>query len=369
MIFERHQLTEKGRRLIVKAQAGRTQIMFTNVRSGAGIWTDAEDISQAEKLKDIKQTFRFTSVSIPDGNPSTVVLRVLLTNVGLKQLYYVTELGIYAEDPDEGEVLYAILTSSSRSQYLPAENGLGVSYIEVLINVEVSNAEHVTVSNDGVFTSVKDFEALKAVFHKLSAGIFGGEAGQTLTKRSGADYDYGWTDKNVYTGAYSKFPAEGRTDALYIDTESSEIYVWKALPSGNYGYFKLPLGSEASATLQKQITENQKAIDAVKDRTTKLENKFVKTELTASKDAWDETTEGNTTVYVQHITAAGVTSSTEGKLWPKLIAKAADAAVAEMKAQNVFFASGKGYTQDGEVLLKCYRKKPGADFGLVLEGK
>lgn len=369
MIFERHQLTEKGRNLITKAQAGRTPIKFADVRSGAGVWADSEDISRAEKLKDVKQTFKFTSISIPEGNPSTVILRVLLTNVGLKQLYYVTELGIYAEDPDEGEILYAILTSSSKSQYLPAENGLGVSYIEVNINVEVSDAENVTIANDGVFTPVKDFEALKAVFSKLSTGILGGETGQMLIKRSGTDYDYDWMDRNVYTGAYSSFPTEGRSDALYIDTESSEIYVWKALSDGKHEYFKLPLGSEASATLQKQITENQKAIDAVKVRTAKLEDKFVKTELKASKDAWTETTEGDVTVYVQHITVAGATSSTEGKLWPRLTAKSADAAVTEMKAQNVFFANGKGYTQDGEVLLKCYRKKPGSDFGLMLEGK
>ena len=39
---------------------------------------------------------------------STAVLPVTLAAVGLESSYTLTELGIYAEDPDEGEILYCV---------------------------------------------------------------------------------------------------------------------------------------------------------------------------------------------------------------------------------------------------------------------
>lgn len=369
MIFDRHQTTEKGRNLIAKAQAGRTKIQFTKVRAGDGLWSTEEDISKATKLKNEKQSFGFASVSIPDGNQSTVILQAILTNTGLKELYYLTECGLYAEDPDEGEILYAILVANAKSQYLPAENGIGISYIELKINVEVFNASEVTVSDDGVFTPIRNFNELKKLFDRVNAGIIGGTPGQMLMKDDGSDYGFSWHDKNIIVQPFAKFPEEGQSDALYIDGDSSELYIWRVSAAGVGEYFKLPLGSEASATLQKQITANLNAIVALQNRTTQLENKFVQTKLTALASGWMETTEGRTKVYTQDIAVAGVTEKTAGRIWPNLLATTADAAAVEIKAQTTFSGHGKAYTGNGVVTLKCYGKKPAADFGLLMEGK
>lgn len=351
-LFERHSLTNAGRSLIAKAQAGRTTINFTKAVSGAGLWEEAEDISAATQLKTPKQNFTFSEITIPPGNNSTVVLKVILSNVGLTELYYVTELGIYAEDPDDGEVLYAILTSSRRMEYLPAENGIGTSAITVRLNIEVFNAANVTVVMAGALVSAEDFDVIRNIVNLINNAITGGNTGQILRKTANGNYLFGWDDEKVEVTTQSRenFPETGAANAIYVDVDSSSIYIWK-----NGAYFKLPLGAEAAETLQRQITE--------------LQNKFYQTPITALASAWTETTEDGVSVYSQNINVTGMTENTMAKVWTRLISNDASVILLEQKAQAIFTGHGKAYSQNGYIRLKCYGKCPAHDFGLIIEGK
>ena len=350
-LFERRSLTAAGRALIAKAQAGRTSIQFTKAQSGAGLWANTEDITTATALKTVKQTFTFSGITIPEGNPSTVVLKVVMSNEGLTELYYVTEMGIFAQDPDDGEILYAIQVSSRQIEYLPAENGIGVSAITERINLEVCDAPNVTVNMAGAYASADDFDSLQTLVQAIEEGLRGGTLGQILRKTGANNYQYAWDDEKVevLTDERVNFPSTGHKDALYVDTDSSSIYIWL-----NGAYFKLPLGAEAAETLQQQITALQK--------------KFATQDFTVAAASWTATTENGVTVYTQSLTYAAMTAATSARVWTKLISNHADDILLEQKAQSIFTARGRAYSQDGSVLLKCYGKCPAHDFGITVEG-
>lgn len=70
-----------------------------------------------------------------------------ITNVGLSAGYYVRELGVFANDPDDGEILYAV-TSDSAPDYIPPEGGSTAVSQEFAVYISASNASDVKVSID-----------------------------------------------------------------------------------------------------------------------------------------------------------------------------------------------------------------------------
>ena len=93
--------TSKGLALTAKTSAGAC-LRVTRMVGGSGHTTD---IPNAAALSEIRQTLAVGEARCA-GN--TAVLPVTLAAVGLESSYTLTELGIYAEDPDEGEILYCV---------------------------------------------------------------------------------------------------------------------------------------------------------------------------------------------------------------------------------------------------------------------
>lgn len=357
-LFSRYALTDNGKALIAKSHIKNTGISFTRAATGSGIWEDGENLEVATKLKNEKQTFPFSSIQVIAGNDSTVILTVDITNEKLNELYILNEMGIFATDPDKGEILYAISIADSNTVAIPANNSVGISDIVEKITIEVANAKDVTIETSGAHVTADEFERLKKIVNLINEGLSKGEAGQYLFKKSEKDADYGWVDSNTWTSDRNSFPEEGRTNAVYIDTESSELYVWKLLVSGEYGYFKLPLGAEASETLQKQITENANAIVKMNSET----------KITVNVSDWKAATENGVTVYTAEKTLSGMTAETNCEIWPYTISTDADAIVSEMEARGLFFGQGRSYSADGKLVLKCYKEAPSAAFGILLKG-
>ncbi len=366
-IFNRWSLTRNGMKLITKAQAGKCSIHFTKLETGDGEWSSTEDLQYATALKSLKQSFTFSSIDIPDGNPSTVVLEAVINNLKLTKLYYLMEMGVYADDPDDGEILYAVAAADSASTYLPANNGIGISTITERINIEVANAEDVTIDTTGAVVAASDFLSIKAKVEKISDSIAGGTTGQYLTKKSGTDCDFIWKDFNpVVVGNRADFPAVGEENAAYIDTSTSSIYVWDTKKKA---YSKLPLGAEASETLQAQITANRKSIEASDEEIADLkETVYSETFVTISKDKWTESTESGTKVYTYTAAVKGLTEDTKMTVWPHVISTAAADIITEQKALGVMFSRGRSFADKDSLILKCYGRKPTASFGLRLQG-
>ena len=93
--------TNKGLALTAKTAAGAC-LRVTRVVGGSG---HTQDIPNAVQMSEIRQTL---AVGEARCAGSTAVLPVTLAAVGLESSYTLTEFGIYAEDPDEGEILYCV---------------------------------------------------------------------------------------------------------------------------------------------------------------------------------------------------------------------------------------------------------------------
>lgn len=93
--------TNKGLALTAKTAAGAC-LRVTRVVGGSGHTTD---VPNAVALPEIRQTL---TVGEARCTSNTAVLPVTLAAVGQRSTYTLAELGVYAEAPDEGEILYCV---------------------------------------------------------------------------------------------------------------------------------------------------------------------------------------------------------------------------------------------------------------------
>ena len=159
LIWNPSKLTAYGKALLAKAQAGQCAIQITKAQAGSGSYTSSEDISTRTALKSAKQTFPISNKVI--NSNSALVLKITMENSELAAGYDITEFGIFASDPDKGEILYSIATAST-SDYMPAYNGVVPSVINMSYYLEVANAASVTIQSAGALALQSDLEALEA---------------------------------------------------------------------------------------------------------------------------------------------------------------------------------------------------------------
>ena len=91
--------TTKGLALAAKLAAG-TKLTITKVTAGSG-----ETTKSATALTEEKQTLTAGTAAV---SGETAVLPVTLAETSVPAAYSLTELGIYAHDPDAGEILYQV---------------------------------------------------------------------------------------------------------------------------------------------------------------------------------------------------------------------------------------------------------------------
>ena len=152
-------LTQKGRNLLAKAQTG-AQLTFTKIKLGDGLWDTSTDPTQLNDLVSPKLNLPIQDIRVV-GN-GTVRLRFVLTNTGLSQGFFMREIGIYAQDPDLGEILYAVAYAGDRADFIPAD---GVTKVENVVDIYtvIANAQNVTavISDTVVLASRQDINTIK----------------------------------------------------------------------------------------------------------------------------------------------------------------------------------------------------------------
>lgn len=147
-VFKEAVLTAKGIALLAKAQSGRCTITLTKAAAGNGSYSEGEALTNRTALKAQKQQFGLKTVTTQ--NKTNVYVKFIMTNKqdtgNLANGYYVKEVGIFAMDPDEGEILYALaIAVTDQWDYMPAYNDLLPSTITVDFLTEVANADNVTI--------------------------------------------------------------------------------------------------------------------------------------------------------------------------------------------------------------------------------
>ncbi|MDY3947538.1 MAG: phage tail protein [Ezakiella sp.] len=133
-------LTNKGRHLLAKVQAGET-LSFTKVGIGKGEPVSAEYMENMTALLEPKNYFPVTEVR--DNKDGTVSIGAVLNNADVEERYFIKEIGIYARDPEEGEILYAVTSCGDASDLFSAKTDKELNLV-LEIRVTIGNAKNVT---------------------------------------------------------------------------------------------------------------------------------------------------------------------------------------------------------------------------------
>lgn len=160
-------LTQKGRDLQAKAEAG-TKLVFTRVKIGDG-QLSGQTYDELNNLVQPKKNLIINSVKA-EGN-GLCRIRTHITNSGLEVGLFVHELGLFAQDPDVGEILYGITTATT-PDYLPPEGGTTLVNHQFDINTIVGNAAeiHANIETAG-YVSQADFNEHLLNFERVIAQL------------------------------------------------------------------------------------------------------------------------------------------------------------------------------------------------------
>ncbi|WP_088186040.1 phage tail protein [Desulfosporosinus sp. FKA] len=134
-------LTNNGLALQAKAEAGTT-LTFTKVKIGDGQLGTGQTLETLTDLIHPLENLPIASVSASGG---LCTITATITNVGITQGFYVREVGLYATDPQLGEILYAV-TNATVADYLPPNSATTVVNNQFDIVVVVGNATSITAS-------------------------------------------------------------------------------------------------------------------------------------------------------------------------------------------------------------------------------
>lgn len=162
--FSRLVITEKGQQLISKIFSGTTGVRFTKISTSSKAYDEAE-LSKLEALEEIRQTNPVAGVERTESAAVKVV--TAFTNAELKEGYYLRAMGLFADDPDEGEILYGVTAELSGNCYMPPYNGVTLSALDVEMVTAVGNAENISLEVDPA--AAVTVEQLNAVRSRVEA--------------------------------------------------------------------------------------------------------------------------------------------------------------------------------------------------------
>ena len=136
--------TNRGRALQAKAQAG-TQLNFTRIAVGDGQLSGQVIADLTTLVHEVKSIALNKFKTMPGGK---AVVGGMLSNQDIATGFYWRELGLFAQDPDLGEILYCYGNAGDLAEYIPAPGGAEILEKQVDIITIVGNASSVTATID-----------------------------------------------------------------------------------------------------------------------------------------------------------------------------------------------------------------------------
>ena len=150
-------MTDVGADLQAKVNAGKTKLTFTKIKVGSGV-----NATNPLALTDVISSKWETTNFVVKQEGKIVSVDTFITNTGIHEAFRMSEIGLFAQDPDKGEILYAYLTDPEPDR-MPAEGGSVVVSQELTIGMVFSNTGNVslTVNMGALVTHEQLTEAVK----------------------------------------------------------------------------------------------------------------------------------------------------------------------------------------------------------------
>jgi len=151
-------LTNQGRALQAKAQAG-AQLVYTKIKIGDGN-LGGQSIPTLTNLISPKKTIDIRKIEVRPGG--VAVIGTMLSNSDVTEGFYFREIGVFAQDPDIGEILYCYGNAGANAEYIPPGGGPDVIEKYIDIRTLTGNAPNVSAVIDDslVYALKRDLEEL-----------------------------------------------------------------------------------------------------------------------------------------------------------------------------------------------------------------
>lgn len=135
-------ITEKGEALLAKMTQGHT-LEITHAEIGSGT-VDRLLLKQQTSVSSVKGTAKIEAVGYTEDG--MCALPVTLTNEGVEASYAAWQIGIFANDPDEGKVLFFIAQAEDAATNIPSAALMPSYNSQIIFYVKYGSADNVTVS-------------------------------------------------------------------------------------------------------------------------------------------------------------------------------------------------------------------------------
>ena len=175
-----YQFTRKGEQLRAKVEAGKCKLTLTKIKIGNGSVT-LGDIKDMNDLKSPQLVLGISSCAVSAEDDRVCEVVGIASSSNVENAFSVTEMGLYANDPDVGEILYLVEIDTSPDD-MPNKNAQSPVTLTYQIELVTSNTANVTalVSPAGLVT-VKMMSA-----HRTAAELDHPDGSVTTKKLSDA---------------------------------------------------------------------------------------------------------------------------------------------------------------------------------------
>lgn len=197
--FNKIVITKKGQSLISKLIEGKS-MKLTKLSISDSIYEDSE-LESLSFIDNVKQTIAIERML--RVNDTTIRLQASISNELLTEGYFMSTVGIYADDPEEGEILYAVMIAKV-SGWMPPYTGISVTSSIFNITLVVGNADNVTIEMSSDNATIIDIQELQSQIDVLDGDI----------KRN-KDNIYKLTNPNILINANFSNPVNQRGNSTY----------------------------------------------------------------------------------------------------------------------------------------------------------
>lgn len=157
-------ITQKGTNLVAKLIASGAELKFTRVSVGNGSIPSGSTPDSMTALANEVMDGMIASIENSGNGEVSIVAQV--SSIGVEQGFNVTELGLWASDPDEGEILYTYLSLQEHPEWIRPD-GEAVNKLATFTLVTiVSGVSLVTaIINPDAFATMADLAKYALIGH------------------------------------------------------------------------------------------------------------------------------------------------------------------------------------------------------------
>lgn len=258
-------VTTRGRMLMAKMVAMEGGISFTRAAVGTGNIPKGHDPSHLIGLNQYKMDGMITGAT---SSQETASITFQIDSRDVEEGFTITEAGLYADDPDEGEILYAYLDMRDDPQYIYPRIGDVNKVAEITLGVIIGQVDRITamISPGGLVTKEQMEGALET---KLGKGEDSGDSIIAFASDDSADVS-GWTAVDTLQNGETHKSFAQKVSTMFKNVR----YIWKLIGTSD-------ISGIGDGTLTGAVNELNTGIEVINGKVRLSRLKYISSAIAA----------------------------------------------------------------------------------------